>query len=318
MQRLIVPLIAMALASSSSFLAPAARAADATGRVLTPVKTWFSPGKPVEVKVAGQGDVKLVMTEFAGPPVAPRGPVDVAGGSGTVDLRTLFPVLDAGGTYLLYAVAKDADVTKGVTQFQGTPLVVGVRADRRAGAPNGPMVIKVEPLQYVAVTTNRGPMTMAFYYDVAPHTVSNFVTLASQGYFDGIGFHRIVPGFVIQGGDPRGDGTGGPGYQIDAEFNDRPHEPGVLSMARSMDVNSAGSQFFVCLDYAQTKQLDRKYTAFGRVVGPMDAVKAIAAAPRNADNDRPNETQTIEKAEAKDVTAGENPYVELQKALQAK
>jgi peptidyl-prolyl cis-trans isomerase B (cyclophilin B) len=314
--RLILPLFAMAVASSLA--SSPAKAADAAAAVLTPSKTWFSPGKPIEVKVAGQGDVTLVLTDFLGNPVQARGPADVAGGTGTVDVRTVFPAVDTAGTYLLYAVAKGADVAKGVTTFQGTPLVVGVRADRRSGAPNGPMVVKVEPLRYLVMTTNRGPITMAFYYDVAPHTTSNFLTLAAEGYFSGLSFHRIVPKFVIQGGDPRGDGTGGPGYQIDAEFNERPHHEGVLSMARSMDVNSAGSQFFVCLDYAQTKQLDRKYTAFGKVVGPMDAVKAIAAAPTNAENDRPNEPQTIEKVEVKDVAGTDNPYVQLQKDLQAK
>ena len=318
MQRLIVPLIAMAL--GSSFLSPAARAAEAAAPVLAPAKTWFSPGKPVEVKVAAQGDVKLAMTDFLGTKVDPKGQADVAGGSGTVDLRNVFPVLDTPGAYLLYAVAKDADTSKGVdkgVQFQGTPLVISVRADRRAGAPNGPMVTKVEPLRYLVMTTNRGPITMAFYYDVAPHTTHNFLSLAEGGYFSGLSFHRIVPGFVIQGGDPRGDGTGGPGYQIDAEFSDRPHEEGVLSMARSSDINSAGSQFFVCLDYTNTKQLDRKYTAFGRVVGPMEAVKAIAAVARG-ENDRPNEPQTIEKVEVKDVAGSDNPYVAVQKALQPK
>ena len=316
MQRLIVPLFAMALASS--LLPPAARAADAAGpQVLAPAKGWFSPGKPVEVKVAAQGDAKLALTSFTGDNIPPQGKADVAGGSGTVDVRAVFPGIDTPGTYLLYAVAKDADLSKGVTTFQGTPLVIGVRSDRRSGAPNGAMVVRVEPLRYVQMTTNRGPMTMAFYYDVAPHTTSNFLTLAAEGYFNGLSFHRIVPEFVIQGGDPRGDGTGGPGYQIDAEFNDRPHEEGVLSMARSSDVNSAGSQFFVCLDYKNTKQLDRKYTAFGRVVGPLDAVKAIAAAQRG-ENDRPNEPQTIEKVEVKDVAGSDNPYVAVQKALQPK
>ena len=318
MQRLIVPLFAIALAASlvSSSTAAAADAA-AAAQVLTPAKGWFSPGKPIEVKVAGQGEVTLVLTDFTGTVLTARGSADVAGGSGTVDVRNIFPMVDTPGTYLLYAVQKGADVSKGVTTFQGTPLVIGARSDRRSGAPNGAMVVRVEPLRYAVMTTNRGPMTMAFYYDVAPHTTSNFLTLAAEGYFNGLSFHRIVPEFVIQGGDPRGDGTGGPGYQIDAEFNDRPHEEGVLSMARSSDVNSAGSQFFVCLDYKNTKQLDRKYTAFGRVVGPLDAVKAIAAAQRG-ENDRPNEPQTIEKVEVKDVAGSDNPYVAVQKALQPK
>ncbi|QOV92566.1 peptidylprolyl isomerase [Humisphaera borealis] len=180
------------------------------------------------------------------------------------------------------------------------------------------MVTKVEPLKYLVMTTSKGPMTMAFYYDMAPNTVHNFVTLAAEGYYNGLNFHRIVPGFVIQGGDPRGDGTGGPGYQIDAEFNERRHDAGVLSMARSQDPDSAGSQFFVCLDYQQTRALDRKYTAFGKVVAGMDAVKAIAAVARNQENDRPTENQLIEKVEVKNVTATDNPYVGLQKELAVK
>src|SRR5262249_40436165 len=146
--------------------------------------------------------------------------------------------------------------------FVGTPLVVELREDKRAGAQAGTIVVRVEPLCYVAMTTEKGPLTMAFYYDVAPHSVANFVALASQGFYDGIGFHRVQPGFVIQAGDPRwadplNAGTGGPGYTIAAEFSDRHHDPGVLSMARQVDPNeqggampgceathSAGSQFF--------------------------------------------------------------------------
>ena len=164
------------------------------------------------------------------------------------------------------------------------------------------------------MTTKQGPMTMAFYYDVAPHTVENFLDLAEHGYYDGLTFHRIVPGFVIQGGDPRGDGTGGPGYQIPAEFNERQHEAGVLSMARSNDPDSAGSQFFVCLDYANTKSLDNKYTAFGKVVDGFKVAQAIAAAPlEDPQAGRPKEPQAIEKVEVKPVTAKENPYAAIQK-----
>ena len=133
---------------------------------------------------------------------------------------------------------------------------------------------------------------MVFYYDVVPNTAENFLRLSEEGFYDGLTFHRIVPGFVIQGGDPRGDGTGGPGYMINAEFSTKPHKEGVLSMARSGDpgegtggrprpefANSASSQFFICLDYAQTRALDGKYTAFGEVTDGMDAVKKIAATP---------------------------------------
>ncbi len=169
-------------------------------------------------------------------------------------------------------------------------------------------------------------MTIAFFYDVAPNTTANFVDLASAGYYDGLTFHRIVPGFVIQTGDPRGDGSGGPGYSIDAEFSDRPHEAGVLSMARSGDpneasgappraefANSAGSQFFICLDYNTTKQLDRRYTGFGRVIEGMDVVKQLGAAPiADERSGRPQTPPVIQRVEIKPVTAQANPYATLQ------
>ena len=194
------------------------------------------------------------------------------------------------------------------------------------------MVVRVEPLRYAVLHTAAGPMTAAFYYDVAPNTVNHFISLAADGYYDGLTFHRIVPGFVIQSGDPRGDGTGGPGYMIDAEFsspknNHSQHEAGALSMARTGDpgegpgvmprpefANSAGSQFFVCLDYANTRQLDGKYTVFGRIVGSLDAVNKIAAAPlADARNGRPKDPQVIERVEVKPVVPGENPYVNVLK-----
>ncbi len=175
------------------------------------------------------------------------------------------------------------------------------------------------------MTTKQGSVTMAFYYDVAPVTTDSFLRLAGTGFYDGLTFHRIIKGFMIQGGDPRGDGTGGPGYNVEAEFNDRPHLEGVLSMVRNGDpeertgamprceyANSAGSQFFICLDYNGTKSLDHKYTAFGRVTSGMDVVKAIGAVPTGAE-DRPVEKQVIEKVEVKPVTAAENPYAGLLK-----
>ena len=162
------------------------------------------------------------------------------------------------------------------------------------------------------MTTAAGPMTMDFYYDSAPNTVDSFLRLSAEGYYDGLTFHRIVPGFVIQGGDPKGDGTGGPGFSVGAEFNDRQHLEGVLSMARASDPNSAGSQFFVCLDYAQTKHLDNQYTAFGKVVEGMDAVKKIAATPlADSENGKPASTQSITKAEVFVVTPGHNPYAAI-------
>ncbi|MBC24258.1 MAG: peptidylprolyl isomerase [Phycisphaerae bacterium] len=126
------------------------------------------------------------------------------------------------------------------------------------------------------IETDMGTIEVELFDDVAPGHVENFLKLAKDGYFDGLSFHRIIPGFVIQGGCPKGDGTGGPGWQIDAEFNDREPQPGSLSMARSSDPNSAGSQFFVCLTREHCRHLDNQYTNFGRVTDGMDVVEKIA------------------------------------------
>jgi len=135
--------------------------------------------------------------------------------------------------------------------------------------------------EVAVLKTTAGEMVIEFWPDVAPQTVENFKKLAREGFYDGTAFHRIMKGFMIQGGDPLTKdakmenrwGTGGPGYQIKAEFNDRPHVRGVLSMARSQDPDSAGSQFFVCL--ADAKFLDRQYTAFGRVIKGDDVLEQI-------------------------------------------
>jgi cyclophilin family peptidyl-prolyl cis-trans isomerase len=118
-----------------------------------------------------------------------------------------------------------------------------------------------------------GTIELELFNDVAPKHVENFVTLANKGFYNGLKFHRVEPGFVVQTGDPKGDGTGGPGYRIKAEFNERPHKEGALGMARSQDPDSAGSQFYITL--APAPFLDRKYTVFGQVTSGMDAVKKI-------------------------------------------
>ena len=293
--------------------------------VLVPTKGWYAPGQPILVNVKGAGETTLFLTDFAGKSFeAQGGPKNaIVNGEQQVDVRKMFPILATPGTYVLYALPQES---RSLRDFAGTPLVIGVRDDRRRGAPPGAMVVKVEPLVYATLTTEAGPMTIALFYDVAPNTAANFVTLASAGYYDGLTFHRIVPGFVVQAGDPRGDGSGGPGYMIDAEFNDRPHEAGVLSMARSGDpneasgappraefANSAGSQFFICLDYNATKQLDRRYTGFGRVIEGMEVVKQLGATPiADERSGRPQNPPVIQKVEIKPVTAQANPYATLQ------
>ena len=118
-----------------------------------------------------------------------------------------------------------------------------------------------------------GEIRLEFYPEDAPKTVENFVTLAKKGFYNGLNFHRVVPDFVVQGGCPKGNGTGGPGYQIKAEFNKQKHLRGTLAMARSQDPDSAGSQFYIC--YGATPHLDGQYTVFGRVVSGMEHVDRI-------------------------------------------
>lgn len=137
---------------------------------------------------------------------------------------------------------------------------------------------------------NGGVITIDLYPEIAPETVNNFISLANQGFYDGLIFHRIIPGFMIQGGDPNGNGTGGPGYQIKGEFsangfeNNLKHTRGVISMARSSSYDSAGSQFFIMV--ADAPHLDGLYAAFGKVTSGMEVVDEIVNLPADS-NDRP-------------------------------
>ena len=144
--------------------------------------------------------------------------------------------------------------------------------------------------------TSLGPITIDMHTDVAPGHCKNLLGLAKIGYYDGLIFHRVIKGFMIQGGCPEGTGTAGPGYTIKAEFNATPHEPGTLSMARTSDPNSAGSQFFLCLE--RVPHLDRQYTAFGKTAdaASLDVVRKIGVVPTGP-GDRPNTPVTIKKAE---------------------
>jgi peptidyl-prolyl cis-trans isomerase B (cyclophilin B) len=134
------------------------------------------------------------------------------------------------------------------------------------------------------ISTSYGEMTLAFWPEVAPKTVENFKKLAREGFYDGTAFHRIIKGFMIQGGCPntkagaRGmPGTGDPGYKVKAEFNEKPHVRGVISMARSSHPDSAGCQFFIC--HGDARFLDRQYTAFGELVAGDDVLERIATVP---------------------------------------
>jgi peptidyl-prolyl cis-trans isomerase B (cyclophilin B) len=142
--------------------------------------------------------------------------------------------------------------------------------------------------------TNHGPIELELHDDDAPKTVENFRKLAAEGFYDGVVFHRVIPDFMIQGGDPTGTGTGGPGYTFEDEFNDHKVERGALAMANA-GPNTNGSQFFLVTAEA-TPWLDGKHTVFGRVTNGMDVVDAISQVETDA-NDKPREVVAIERVE---------------------
>jgi len=146
--------------------------------------------------------------------------------------------------------------------------------------------------QIAVIETNMGTFKFKFLKDKAPNTCDNFIKLAEKEFYNGTIFHRVIPNFMIQGGDPDGTGMGGPGYSIKAEFNDVKHMPGIVSMARSMDPDSAGSQFFICV--APVSHLDGKYTAFGEVIEGYDVVDKIGKV-KTLPGDRPVEPVVMKK-----------------------
>ncbi len=153
--------------------------------------------------------------------------------------------------------------------------------------------------EVAVIKTNEGTMVLEFWSDVAPKHVENFKTLAKKGFYDGTAFHRVIKGFMIQGGDPltKDDaqqarwGTGDPGYKIKAEFNDKAHVRGVLSAARSQDPDSAGSQFFIC--HGDPRFLDKQYTAYGKLIKGDDVLEKIATT-ETAPGDRPVKKMVVE------------------------
>ena len=213
-----------------------------------------------------------------------------------------------GGLSLTLPLATGCDES---AKIQSPPNVAGTpnaQAKPETREPKAPaQETKTETKETKAVNTNEvaviktseGEMVVEFWPDVAPKTVENFKKLASQGFYDGTCFHRVIKGFMIQGGDPLTKdpskeaqwGTGDPGYKINAEFNDRSHVRGVISMARSQDPNSAGCQFFIC--HGDPKFLDRQYTAFGKLIKGDDVLEKIATTPTHPP-DRPNKRMNID------------------------
>lgn len=190
-------------------------------------------------------------------------------------------------------------------------------AEKPASAPKKPVAPKKPTETRAVIETKFGKIVLRLFPDVAPRHVKNFIELAGKGFYDGTTFHRVIPNFMIQGGDPNTrdpdrarHGSGGPGYSINAEFNERLHKRGTLSMARTSDPNSAGSQFFICVSYAPT--LDGLYTVFGEVVSGIEVVDLIASAPRDS-RDNPLDRIEMKVAVATKVPATKTEKIDISK-----
>jgi peptidyl-prolyl cis-trans isomerase B (cyclophilin B) len=231
--------------------------------LLQPTRLYFQPNQPVTISLKEAAQLALLDPSGA---VVAKGEAKPEGG--TFDLAKLFPQIWEGQT--LYVQPLD----KAGKPMEPALVVVPLKAPHGHGGING---LRIYPEMNAVLHTTEGDVTVGFSPEVAPTTVKNFMELVAGGLYTNVPFHRILPGFVIQGGDPTGTGTGGPGYWIDLESSDKQHVEGTLSMARSQDPNSAGSQFFICL--ARTEHLDHGYAAFGDVVSGLDVVRKIAATP---------------------------------------
>jgi len=208
----------------------------------------------------------------------------------------LSPFIDVEGNFeLSFARAAYEGGPVAVTYYVAVPTEGEEKVDF--------MTMPLEQLDdyLVVIETNRGTMVAEFWPDVAPNHVRNFLDLSYTGFYDGTLFHRVIPGFMVQGGDPytkdpsksRLWGTGGGPRQLEAEFNEKQHVPGVLSAARSTDPNSASSQFF--LMHARASHLDRQYSAFGQLTSGLEVVDKIVKSPRNG-QDRPDQPQQMIRA----------------------
>ncbi|MBX3364596.1 MAG: peptidylprolyl isomerase [Phycisphaeraceae bacterium] len=272
-----------------------------------PEKTYYGKNRQMPMTVTipegvtGNAEIHLLRSVTA--EVVSKAPVE----AGRVDLASLFPQLWQGqGPGVVYAqlVVNDTRIGPAVVL---TPMITPARMTT-GPSPDSPPVarpgvpvfsgIRASVDVHIVMTTTAGEIVFRMRPDQAPNTTWSFIHLADGGFYDDIIFHRIIgprggrPGFVIQGGDPTGAGSGGPGFQIDLEPSRLPHDFGVLSMARSQDLDSAGSQFFICLSREGTHFLDERYTSFGEAVSGAEVIRALGAVPTGP-QDRPIEPPRI-------------------------
>jgi peptidyl-prolyl cis-trans isomerase B (cyclophilin B) len=306
-------------------------AAGAFGQV-RPSRLYFGIDRPVpmfvEKPAEAQGPLSIALLTPTGEKLAAG---EVA--PGTIDLASLFPDLWSGtmpGT-VRYAQLLAGEQPIGpavVLQPLATPSTAALGADGRsiqwAIAPGIVSGVRAYVEQHAVMDTSEGEIVFRMRPDEAPNTVWNFLSLADGGFYTDVIFHRIVPGrgggpaFVIQAGDPRGEGVGGPGYFIDLEPSKLPHDFGVLSMARSQSPDSNGSQVFVCLTRQATQALDGLYTSFGEAVSGGEAILAIERTPLGPDGSRPVEPPVIRSVRLVDAPprgTGPEPVTRPEPAL---
>lgn len=290
----LAPVLALAL-GASAVAAPARAAGEASVRVEAPALLVPGQSFPVRVEITAPRDgagvpgwwLTVEAFEVDGAPLGERptaGVVPLAPGAELSLALDLGPRLRAAADFELSHA--------GVAVKRVSVLRTAPRADFMSMPPD-------ELARHRAyLSTNRGPMLFELWPDVAPGHVRNFLDLVQSGFYDGTYFHRVQPGFMIQGGDPEGSGSGSGPRTLRAEFSDRPHRRGVLSMARSQDPDSASCQFFVM--HGDSPQLDGQYSVFGTLLDGFEALDAIAAAPgrpiRGSSGTRPRVPQTIERA----------------------
>lgn len=268
---------------------------------MIPQKLYYGVGRPILVNVntPQDGEAEIRLYRPGQPARTPHASATIPG-RGEHDLAQLFPELwESSDPALFYA-----QPFQGGLQF-GSPLVIQPLVSppraRSAGqqiswqaAPPQVSGVRVYVERHAIIETSMGEITLRMRPDEAPNTVYSFLHLAENGFYDDVIFHRIIPDFVVQGGDPTGTGSGGPGYNIDLERSQLPHDFGVVSMARSSDPDSNGSQIFICLTRERTSILDGRYTGFAEAVEGADVIRELGAVSTGA-GDRPVDPPVIRR-----------------------
>lgn len=246
--------------------------------LLAPARLYYQPDQPVPIHIA-EDAAKLNVQEIGLALLDADGNVQASAsiepGQKTFDLAAKLPQIWDGKLHYVQTLDGDGKAV-------GSALVVvplWPPDPRMRGQFDKPFGLRIYVEQLAVLHTSEGDITARFSPEAAPNTVRSFMHLVEGGLYTNVTVHRIVPDFVIQGGDPTGTGMGGPGYWIDLESSAKPHDAGTLSMARSSANDTAGSQFFICLSRQGCRSLDGKYAAFGDVIKGMNVVRKIAATP---------------------------------------